>query len=264
MLMPGSKYVIIIPVHKENLTENETIALNQCLKLLGEFPVMVIKPESLNTARLQDKFPGLQFESFPDPYFDGIYGYNRLMLSRELYQRFLDFEYLLIYQLDCFVFRNELEAWGAKGYDYIGAPWVIKPKYRRGYYRVFWLVRSLVDAVLRRRQIIGKVGNGGFSLRKVRSFYDATLEKEAVIKKYLHRCRTKNLFNEDVFWGTENPGFNYPSYDEALQFAFDRHPVICYQQARGRLPFGCHGWSKASKISFWKPIISQFINRPPA
>ena len=31
---------------------------------------------------------------------------------------------MLIYQLDAYVFKDELLNWANKGYDYIGAPWL--------------------------------------------------------------------------------------------------------------------------------------------
>jgi hypothetical protein len=45
-------------------------------------------------------------------------------LSEEFYQAFTDFEFMLIYQLDAFVFRDELADWCRSGYEYIGAPWL--------------------------------------------------------------------------------------------------------------------------------------------
>ena len=63
-------------------------------------------------------------ETFDPAYFTSIQGYNRLLLSTEFYQRFLGSAYLLICQLDVFVFRDELAGWVARGYDYVGAPWV--------------------------------------------------------------------------------------------------------------------------------------------
>lgn len=46
------------------------------------------------------------------------------MLTKEFYLRFRQWEYLLIYQLDAYVFQDELMDWCNKGYDYIGAPFL--------------------------------------------------------------------------------------------------------------------------------------------
>jgi len=44
------------------------------------------------------------------------------MMSPAFYDAFKAFDYILIYQLDAFVFRDELEYFCSLGYDYIGAP----------------------------------------------------------------------------------------------------------------------------------------------
>ncbi len=251
---------IVIPLNKASLTENEELALKQCLRVLGNYPVCLLKPQTLDVRTLISKYPQLKVESFPNYFFDSIYNYNILMLSTGFYRRFIDFEYLLIYQLDAFVFRDELKFWCKKRYDYIGGPWVIKPKYHRLYYKIFLVLKTCSYKVLRKRRLlIGLVGNGGFSLRRVEKFYQATLQKKDLIEKYVKANKEKKKkFNEDVFWSIENPDFCYPDYEEALQFAFDHHPEICMKQRKGRLPFGCHGWSKEKNIHFWKEIIFKY------
>jgi hypothetical protein len=44
------------------------------------------------------------------------------MLSIDFYKRFRDYKFILIYQLDAYVFRDELEYWCEQDYDFIGAP----------------------------------------------------------------------------------------------------------------------------------------------
>ena len=117
---------IIIPIYQEKLSKTEEISLAQSIRILGSHPIVIIKPKSLNISHLQQQYPQISFENFDDTYFKGTLSYNRLMLSEEFYSRFLAYEYMLIYQLDAFVFRDELEYWCAKGYDYIGAPWRIE------------------------------------------------------------------------------------------------------------------------------------------
>lgn len=61
---------------------------------------------------------------FNEQYFDSRKSYNELMLSVDFYRSFREYQYMLIYQLDAFVFEDQLEYWCNKGYDYIGAPWI--------------------------------------------------------------------------------------------------------------------------------------------
>lgn len=96
---------------------------------------------------LKDKFNYIPFD---DKWFESVSTYSVFMLTKEFYEKFTSYEFLLIYQLDAWVFRNELEYWCAQGYDYLGAPW-------------------FKDATT----MYSKAGNGGFSLRNVRACLDA-------------------------------------------------------------------------------------------
>lgn len=248
---------IVIPIYKTQLTQLELLSLKQVYKILGSYPLVVIKPDKLDLSSLQIEFPLLTFQSFSDTYFEGIKGYNRLMLSKEFYKRFLDTDYILIYQLDTFVFRDELKEWCNKEYDYIGAPWLEKPIYRfPGISQFMWLSK-LYHKLLQKpykQALYNKIGNGGFSLRRVKSHYDITHSLQEKIKYYLSHPNN-HFYNEDVFWATEPINFHYPPLMEAIHFAFDKYPAYCYQLINQQLPFGCHFWYKRKMKAFWKPII---------
>jgi hypothetical protein len=83
----------------------------------------LVQPEGLENDYITKKYSNISVESFPKRYFENIEGYNELLLSASFYERFLDTKYILIYQLDAFVFKDELQEWCDKGYDYI-APWI--------------------------------------------------------------------------------------------------------------------------------------------
>jgi hypothetical protein len=248
---------ILIPVYKSAFSDNEMRSLKQVYHVLSDFPMLIVKPESLDVSSLLADFPALTTCSFPDAYFDGIAGYNRLMLSEQFYARFPDTEYLLIYQLDAYVFRNELAEWCAKGYDYIGAPWLKKPVYDFPLLSTFmkwclWYDRH--RGRFNKQQLYNRTGNGGFSLRKVESHFRATQLYSRQIAYFLAQKRS-HLFNEDVFWATVPDFFSYPDVTEALRFAFDKYPRYCYRLNHRTLPFGCHAWSKRKMKRFWAPII---------
>ena len=75
----------------------------------------MVKPDGLDTSALQARFPFKAVETFDPGYFKSIQGYNRLLLSTGFYERFLASAYLLICQLDVFVFRDDLAELGRAG-----------------------------------------------------------------------------------------------------------------------------------------------------
>jgi hypothetical protein len=250
----------VIPVYKKELDLYERTSLEQCCKVLSAYPLVFVKPQSLDIANLKKDYPQIAEENFADSYFESIAGYNRLMTSPEFYARFAGCRYILIYQLDAFVFRDELKQWCEKDYDYLGAPWPLKPKYYAFHMRLFLTVKAAacrIQGRTFRMAVVGnKTGNGGFSLRKVSSHHEVTVKKKDTIDYYLKQSGMYSEFNEDVFWGTQNPEFTCPSFKEALTFSIDEYPELCFRKNHQKLPFGCHGWSKSSRIDFWKDKIS--------
>src|SRR5205085_10271363 len=100
----------------------------------------------------------LALTPFSARYFGDRVGYNRLLVSEQFYRAFADYEYILIYQLDCLVFSNNLDEWCRRGWDYVGAPW-----FKSWHPRQCASLEASEDPIDR----LGTVGNGGFSLRHV-------------------------------------------------------------------------------------------------
>ena len=250
---------IIVPVYKNSFSLFEEVSLNQCRKVLKDYPLVFIKPESLNPEELLRKYPEFQHESFPDYFFKGKKGYNQLMLSPEFYGRFTDTEYILVYQTDAYVFRDDLKYWCDMSYDYIGAPWVDK---ERNPIAFFFYQRKLKKKPYR-KDILFKVGNGGFSLRKTMSFLNITEKENELINTYLSPDNPKiDFIPEDVFWALEPQRLGYefkiPDYKKALEFAFDQYPEKCFDMA-GKLPFGCHAWHRTKGWKFWKKHFRELL-----
>ncbi|MDE7073440.1 MAG: hypothetical protein K2O69_00060 [Odoribacter sp.] len=253
---------VVIPVYKSELNEFEYISLTRCQKMLHNYKLVIVKPRSLNLAPLLSKVGGdFEIQEFDDRFFENVSGYNELMLSAGFYERFLDSEYILICQLDAYVFRDELEMWCRKGYDYVGAPWLRKSKYHRWYYRIYWSVKKLLYGALGVKSYhdcFDKVGNGGFSLRKVKAHYDVCLTMSKTIQEY-NRKNSNKRFNEDSFWGLEvplkQPDFKIPSWQEALGFSFDVQVEECFHYSRNHLPFGVHAWN--NRLDMYRAHIGE-------
>lgn len=254
---------VVIPIYKSFFGELEEKSFLQCVKVLKNYEIVVVQPEGLDSSYITEKFDKIAIESFPKRYFENIEGYNELLLSTSFYERFLDSEYILIYQLDAFVFKDELKEWCDKGYDYIGAPWIatlentIWLKYFNKFARMF---RSKKKN--NREKIFFKVGNGGFSLRRTASHYSIVKQNEPFIFEFLNADKKEIYAIEDVFWSLKAPefdiNFKIPDYKEALHFAIDRKPKIAFKLINNQFPFGCHGINKPKVIDFWEPILNKY------
>jgi len=256
----NEKVAVVIPMYKNELSDYETVSLNQCLTVLHKHPIIVIKPRSL-TLTVLDGYEGILYMDFDDAYFENIRAYNRLMLWRGFYGRFFTYEYILIYQLDAFVFNDRLLEWCKAGYDYIGAPW-LRP---RPYIDFVKAVKSKLKIYIHTRfnfrqrgtdlptdiQFENKVGNGGMSLRKVRTFYHALNKYRLSTIPYLYR--PEHYFNEDVWWSVElnrkKNVLKIPHYKTAALFSIENEPQRAFELTGRQLPFGCHAWDK--HINFW-------------
>ncbi|MCI6086302.1 MAG: hypothetical protein MR711_08670 [Selenomonas sp.] len=231
--------VVVVPVYREERTLFEQVSLNQLHRVLGRYPIVLLAPERLR-GFLQKT--GERAEFFPNEDFEGRLAYSRLMLSERFYERFLDYEYLLIYQLDAFVFHGNLSAFCARGFDYWGAPmpysyWTASPAH---------------------------IGNGGFSLRRVRACLDMTRRKTEIYE----RTGLQDVFeaSEDCFWGYcgKHPAlpFTVPSVREALTFAIEFDVAHVWRKIKqGQFPFGCHAWPRSQYFALWRPLIAPCVDK---
>lgn len=246
------RIAVIIPFYKTELNKIEARSLDQCQKVLKNYDIFFALPEGL---KVNQPFADIKVEEFPTEFFKNISGYNRLMLSSNFYERFLSYDYILIYQLDSFVFRDELLDWCKKDYDYIGAPWIATRNF------VSSLLKPFNSKSIKKRQpVFYKVGNGGFSLRKTKSCYEIASKLKQKIEEQLER-KGEIYTNEDVFWSLKVPEFfpefSIPGYKEAVGFAIDRKPKIALKLNQQELPFGCHGIDKPKVKDFWEPIVER-------
>ncbi|MGY5847473.1 DUF5672 family protein [Salegentibacter sp. HM20] len=248
------KVAVVIPVYKSALSHSEELSLKQCLKILGDFRIIFACPKGFDRENFKNL--NISFSEFSPDYFKSISDYNRLMLSLEFYEAFLEYEYILLYQLDAFVFRNELLEWCEKGYDYIGAPWLATNNLVSKALKPFQSAKKK-----KRKPIFFEVGNGGLSLRKTQTFYKITRGLKKLIHKELKDHSEGIYAIEDVFWSLKAPqyypDFSKPGYKEAAAFALDRKPALGMKILNNSLPFGCHGFEKPKVKSFWEPIIER-------
>lgn len=254
---------VVVPLYnRKELTPDEQISLRHLVHYLGKYDKYMVAPKSLDVAH-----PGFGIKRFDDRFFGSFAANTRLMLSPGFYKAFREYKYILIYQLDALAFSDQLLEWCDLDFDYVGSPWLAVPE-------------------------VPRVGNGGFSLRKIESFlrviysdrytvdpktYWESLCREKpkfkqylnLHKKYLKRFTRFNgarwemarwhlKLNEDGFWSDEAikyyPQFKIPPVEVGLRFAFEVRPRDCFELNHRQLPFGCHAWARYDR-EFWEPYL---------
>ena len=256
------KIAVVVPSHKEVLPEMEEYSFLQCLKVLGKYPVILVCGESTDCSCYKKISPDLLIERFDDSYFSSARGYNELMVTSAFYERFEQYDYILIYQLDAWVFRDELEYWATRNYDYIGAPFSSKDWDENG---------EMV------------VGNGGLSLRNVKAFlsvlnnqngpiygkkrllyflkkhYDNGCYLRMLIPlmrmlgfnnnrgKYFKKMFKRKYFAEDLLFRElsdvyHKNGLKYAPFEDAIRFSWEHEGERFFSQYGVKMPFACHAW----------------------
>lgn len=253
---------IVIPLYKTHLDPLERMSLERSLSVLKNHAFSIVCPTNLDLTPLTPIFEAANYDvrRFDPEFFNGIQGYNRLMLSNEFYSAFADCKYVLICQTDVFVFSDQLLFWCEKDYDYIGAPWIASPQNRVK--RIFYAVENFFTRKDKSSYHFFKVGNGGFSLRKVETMLRIVNQLKDKAELFANYKGEKKYHQEDVFISvyapTQLPGINIPGYEEAVGFSMDRKPHLAYRLNGGELPFACHGFNKSKVKDFWEPIILGF------
>ena len=262
--------VVLIMAYRSELSEFEKISLRQCLKVLKDHPIAIVKPASSTVESWDLEGVSVTQENFPDKYFKSVGSYSRLLLSVDFYKRFSNYKYMLIHQLDAFVFKDELSQWCKRDFDYIGAPWFEnfspdndKAEFIRGGNGGFSLRKiSSHQRVLRSFSYISRpVENWKFRMANRQSGRSIFAEFSGLLLDMVVRNNTFWMLNsfkgfEDQFWclvaARNFEWFTLPDPQEELKFAFEMQPARMYRLNNFELPFGCHAWWKYD-LQFWKP-----------
>lgn len=259
-----TRVAIVIPIYRSKPNSDELISLRHLKKFLHRYDKYFVAPDNVNEKNYKQK--GIKLIKFPKECFLSRRAYNRLLLQEDFYKRFINYDYILIYQLDALVFSDQLLTWCKGNYDYVAAPWF----------------SSVIGQLSHKKGNPPSGGNGGFSLRKVKSALrvlelvkkdsirqtqNDLLKKlwfiQAVItgksnQKWLKAPVDNYPFNEDGFWALEAPkylaDYKVAPFQTALEFAFERFPRKCFKLNGNKLPFGAHAWKKYDG-KFWKPYL---------
>jgi len=262
-----NKIVVVIPTHKEKLNEFELISFKQALLVFKNYDIYIVGPNNINFSEYKVVGNNFQIITFDPIFFSSLHFYNKLKINSDFYVKFEKYDYLLTYELDSFVFKDDLEYWSNLGVDYIGAPWF----------------KGFEDTS---NSDFFTVGNSGFSMRKISTcikvinrfnyfifpyssssnlftkfFYYILYKLQSFFLLFGFNFSKKVKFsiNEDLFFSVFVPrqfeNFYIPDSNLAMKFSFEFNPRLLFEKNNFKLPTGCHAWAKYD-IEFWR----QFIN----
>ena len=118
-----NRCVIVIPAYRSRVEGSELQSLMRCMEVYGgKFRISLAVPASLDVSFYRQSCGDIDIVRFPNEYFNSYAAYNRTCKSVEFYDAFSGFEYMLIYQLDCWAFDDGLSGFVDMGFDYIAPP----------------------------------------------------------------------------------------------------------------------------------------------
>ena len=232
------EYCTVIPAYKKAFDADEKACTDGFFKTL-DCDKFFFVPENLDISWYEDNYKESRFVRFPDRYFTGTKGYNKLLLNEHFYDEFSEYRYILIAQPDAALWstRDRIPEFIAKGYDYIGAPW--EPE------RCIWewtfpkKKGERIKCLKKKGQGI-TMGNGGFCLRNVKK-----------CKELIHEFRWRKCYwyfkrSEDIFFGVFGPDnrCGFKNADVETGRSFSREYGLRKSVTEGDIPYAVHGWSK--------------------
>ena len=213
--MTKANVCVVIPLYKVKPTELELKVINQGREIFKERDIFYVVPRGFDASAYAPE----ALVEFPEYYFHSLSNYSELGCLEEFYQAFKQYDWMMIYQPDCWVFEDKLDEFCALGYDYIGAPW---PK-----------MNGIPE---------DGVGNGGFCLRSIPKFIHLT-----------HNLQSCGAHPEDRFWCIDMKAYlNIAPIEVGAHYSLEHEPMRWYHAYGKVRPMGCHKPWRFDYERFWK------------
>jgi hypothetical protein len=202
--MDKNRCCIVIPSYKEKLDGDDKTSFERCVTVFSKNrPIKVIVPDNISTEFYDEYGSSITIVKVKPENMESINAYSKMLCSKFFWELFTDYEYVLIYQTDCWVFEDRLDEFMDLGYDYYGAAWP---------------------------HLSDRIGNGGFSLRKVDKMLELTTKYEF-----------EKPLNEDLwFCDVHKKEINICGLETACNFSIEV-PTARYLKMIKTVPVGLHG-----------------------
>lgn len=188
---------VVVPVYNSRLTPFEEKMLAQCTATLEDFPLLFISGDGLDLSYLKDQYPDCTHYTFDSKYFQNRTTLSRLLLKEGFYERFDWSEYILLFECNSYVYRNELRYWCHQGYDLIqAAPGDLDRR------PSFWQpVLDIIRPTALSDGSVAELQTSGISLRRVEMLRKALRKYKR--EAYQFGKRPEPAHNDSLFWETE-------------------------------------------------------------
>lgn len=243
--MDKKKCIIVVPIYKETPDILDQYSLRQLDKVINNHDIVIATHDNINQDSYKELFKknqeNLSFEIFDENYFKSIKDYSQLLLTYEFYDRFSNYEYMLIYQTDCWIFKDDIDEFCDMGFDYIGAP-----------------ILSVLSnwPSLTKLHMKYAIGNGGLSLRKI-SKMKSLMDRNNYVYKQLSD-KWADVQYEDMFiceYMTNYAYISFPELDVALKFSTE----FLKPMQLGLIPMGVHRIFMLREA--WSSVVPELNNQ---
>lgn len=244
-------FCIVIPVYTVDLTPVDNAGLTRLAKVVGDknYPTIFVCPEELDLSNYKKIYPNFEVFEFDKKWFKGLYEYSQLCMQYEFYNRFSDYEYMFMYQLDSYIWEDRIEEVCKMGYDYIGGP--------------IFSGLSTWDLVDKKTgKYTPKIGNGGCGWRKIETFKDICdpngefRQTYNITDEYLSK-----IYIEDKYFCNDIEkmyDLKKPSLEKTLTIVWDMSIPEIWESLGDKkfFPMCAHGIYRY--YPFWKDKIEEY------
>ncbi len=111
--------VIVIPFFGTDRHTMEQALIRRAWRELQAFSFVFVCADNVDEGPIRTEFPGCTVYKFDASFFENRKGYTSLTLKEDFYDLFGWSEFILLFEPNSFIVKNQLHYWCKQGHDYI-------------------------------------------------------------------------------------------------------------------------------------------------
>ena len=236
MIIPrkNSLCAVVTPTQKLSFSPIENFCLSESRKILAKWDHYFLIPDNLDLNSKNNKLCD-DFVRYSANHFVSNDSYNRWFLGKELFEKFLNYDRILVLQPDAILIKDDLEAWSREPYDLIGAPWFGRLRFTPSF-------KSY--PALNGQTLKFEAGNGGLCLFNPRAIIDVQRRYPELIAEFA-RNSGGQVHQEGIycFISKFDPLLKIATSEISAKFSLELGARE-YFESGGGLPMGFHAMYK--------------------